>query len=300
LWASVPTGTGMQSLYDLRHCFEGSLAPKETILVPELLAAAVGCGSPVLRSEEDSHKARMVIHLGTSRMSAGVFVDGGLTGLVVKEGSWDLLAREVQETLQFRLGTTLGYNTFFKVIRTLSRSFFERKAAQAAGASAESTVSDATSVTEPPSQLAELDPDAPGEIAAPANLRSFNERGLIEYVIEDETVSRAIDLQLKTLLFNLEKVVFGSFAKLRSEGRGEIASDLFSDRVMLCGDVFFDPAALSQYFTRLSRFRFEATNGHAVARGLRKIMTSEGAQKLAYRELAKSIHDESRFLTSTI
>lgn len=300
LWASVPTGTGVQSLYDLRHCFEGSLAPKETVLVPELLAAAVGCGFPVLRSEDDSHKARMVIHLGTSRMSAGVFVDGGLTGLVVKEGSWDLLAREVQETLQFRLGATLGYNTFFKVIRTLSRSFFERKAVRAAGGPAVAPASDPAPSSDPPSQLAELDPDAPGEIAAPANLRSFNERGLIEYVIEDESVSRAIDLQLKTLLFNLEKVVFGSFAKLRSEGRGEIASDLFSDRVLLCGDVFFDPAALAQYFTRLSRFRFEATNGHAVARGLRKIMTSEGAYKLAYRDLARTMNEESRFLTSTI
>ncbi len=297
LWASVPTGTGFQSLYDLRHCFEGSLGPKETVLVPELLAAAVGCGFSVLRSEDDSHKAKMVIHLGASRMSAGVFVDGGLTGLVVKEGSWDLLAREVQETLQFRLGTTLGYNTFFKVVRCLSRSFFERKTSQA------STVhgaNDTPAVTGPPSQLAELDPDAPGEIAPPANLRSFSERGLIEYVVEDETVSRAIDLQLKTLLFNLEKVVFGSFAKLKSEGRGEIASDLFADRVMLCGDVFFDPAALTQYFTRLSRFRFESTNGHTVARGLRKIMTSERAHKHAYRDLAKTIHDESRFLMSTI
>ena len=297
LWASVPTGAGFQSLYDLRLCFEGSLGPKETVLVPELLAAAVGCGLSVLRFEDDSHKAKMVIHLGASRMSAGVFVDGGLTGLVVKEGSWDVLAREVQETLQFRLGTTLGYNTFFKVVRCLSRSFFERKAAQL---SAVHGGNDTPAVIDLPSQLAELDPDAPGEITPPANLRSFSERGLIEYVVEDETVSRAVDLQLKTLLFNLEKVVFGSFAKLRSEGRGEIASDLFSDRVMLCGDVFFDPAALTQYFTRLSRFRFVSTNGHAVARGLRKIMTSERAHKQAYRELAKTIHDESRFLTSTI
>jgi len=294
LWASVPMGTGFQSLYDLRHCFEGSLGPKEIVLVPELLAAAVGCGFPVLRVQDDSHKAKMVIHLGASRMSAGVFVDGGLTGLVVKEGSWDLLAHEVQETLQFRLGTTLGYNTFFKVVRCLSRSFFERKASQA------SAGSETPAGTETPSQLAELDTDAPGEIVSPANLRSFNERGLIEYVVEDETVSRAIDLQLKTLLFNLEKVVFGSFAKLRNEGRGEIASDLFADRIMLCGDVFFDPVALTQYFTRLSRFRFDSTNGHAVARGLRKIMTSERAHKQAYRELAKTIHDENRFLTSTL
>ena len=93
LWASVPTGTGFQSLYDFRHCFEGSLKPTETILVPELLAAAVGCGFPVLRLEHDSHRAKMVIHLGESRMSAGVFVDGGLTGLVVKEGSWDFEAK---------------------------------------------------------------------------------------------------------------------------------------------------------------------------------------------------------------
>jgi hypothetical protein len=293
LWASVPTGTGFQALHNLRQCFEGSLGPTETILVPELLAAAVGCGFPVLRLEDDSHKAKMVIHLGVSRMSAGVFVDGSLTGLVVKVGSWDLLTRELQETLQFRLGTALGHNTLFKVVRCLSRSFFERK-------SQSSAVNDTPAATHQASPLAKLDPVAPAEIAPPANLRSFSERGLIEYVVEDETVTRAIDLQLETLLFNLEKVVFGSFAKLRSEGRGEIASDLFSDRVMLCGDVFFDPAALSQYFTRLSRFRFESTNGHAVARGLRKIMASERAHKRAYRELSNTIHDEGRFLTCTI
>ena len=69
---------------------------------------------------------------------------------------------------------------------------------------------------------------------------------------------------------------------------------------MLCGDVFFDPAALSQYFTQLSRFRFESTNGHVVPNGLRKIMTSERPHKRAYREVAETIHNESRFLTSTI
>ena len=245
LWASVPTGTGFQSLYDLQHCFEGSLGPKETVLVPELLAAAVGCGFPVLRAEDDSHKAKMVIHLGASRMSAGVFIDGGLTGLVVKEGSWDLLAREVQETLQFRLGTTLGYNTFFKVVRCLSRSFFERKASQASAGSETPAVTETPAGTDPPSQLAELDTDAPGEIVSPANLRSFNERGLIEYVVEDETVSRAIDLQLKTLLFNLEKVVFGSFAKLRNEGRGEIASDIDLE---LASDLVVGPIAVALFF----------------------------------------------------
>ena len=293
VWASVPTGTGHQSLYDLRRCFEGSLAPRETVLVPELLAAAVGCGFPVLHQEDDSHKAKMAVHIGSSRMSAGVFVDGGLTGLVVKEGSWDRLAREVQETLQFRLGTALGFNTFFKVVRTLSRTFFERNVREPGPPKA-------AAIDNQPSQLAALDPDATGELAAPQNLRSFSERGLIEYVVEDETVSRAIDLQLKTLLFDLEKVIFGSFAKLRNEGRGEIASDLFSDRIMLCGDVFFDPNALAQYFTRLSRFRFEATNGHAVTRGLRRILTAEPPHKQSYSELSRTIHDDSRFLTSAI
>jgi len=75
---------------------------------------------------------------------------------------------------------------------------------------------------------------------------------------------------------------------------------ILTDRVMLYGDVFFDPSALSQCFIRLSRFRFESTNGHVVARGLRKIMTAERAHKQAYRELARTIHDESQFLTSTL
>ena len=107
--------------------------------------------------------------------------------------------------MQFRLGTTLGHNTLFKVVRSLSRSFFGRKGLESSAATDTPAVSDRLW------QLAEVGLDAPAQIAPPA-LRSFSERGLIEYVVEDETVTRAIDLQLKTLLFNLEKVVFGSFA----------------------------------------------------------------------------------------
>ena len=293
LWASVPTGSGLQSLYNLRHCFEGSLGAKETVLVPDLLAAAVGCGFPVLRNEEDSHRARMIIHLGASRISSGVFVDGGLSGLVVKEGSWDRLLREVQENLQFRLGTNLGLNTFLKVVRCLSKNFFERNTPPSNRGPAQVIEPDTTS------ELAKLD-DATSDVAPPANLRSFSERGLIEYVVEDATVSRSIDNELNSFLFDLEKVIFASFAALRSEGRGEIASDLLSDRVMICGEVFFDPTALSQYYTRLSRFRFETTNGNAVARGLRRIVTANPAHKEAYRALSRAIHDESRFLASAV
>jgi actin-like ATPase involved in cell morphogenesis len=71
LWASAPTGSGTQTLFNLRHCFEGSIRPRETVLVPEILAAAVGCGFPVLRVEEDSHRARMVVHIGADRLSGG-------------------------------------------------------------------------------------------------------------------------------------------------------------------------------------------------------------------------------------
>ena len=85
-----------------------------------------------------------------------------------------------------------------------------------------------------------------------------------------------------------------------SDGRGEIASDLFSDRVMLCGDVFFDAGQLSQHFARLSRFRFETTNGNAVARGLRRILASTPSQKVAYRELSRTMHDDSRLLASAV
>ncbi|MGH9322950.1 MAG: hypothetical protein ACRD3V_24070 [Vicinamibacteria bacterium] len=297
LWASVPTGSGMQALFNLRHCFEGSIKPKETVLIPELLAAAVGGGLPVLRTDEDSHRARMVIHVGASRISGGVFVDGSLTGLIVKEGSWDQLVREVQENLQFRLGATLGFNTYFKVVRSLSRSYFERNAVRPGQPKPPAVVKES-------SELALPGYESPSELSAepstPTNLRSFNERGLIEYVVEDENVSHAIDVQLRSLLFDLEKVVFGCFARLRNDGRGEIASDLFSDRVLVCGDVFFDPSQLSQHFVRLSRFRFETTNGNAVARGLRRILSSTGPQKIAYRDVSRAIHDDSRFLASAV
>jgi hypothetical protein len=299
LWASAPTGSGLQTLFNLRHCFEGSIRPKETVLVPEILAAAVGCGFPVLRSEEDSHRARMVVHVGANRVSGGVFVDGGLAGLVVKEGGWDQLTREVQENLQFRLGTTLGFTTYFKVVRSLSRTYFERTSKQPGSVKTAPNVesapgSDLALPTD--DSLADLGP----EPATPTNLRAFNERGLIEYFVEDEIVSRSIDLQLRSFLFDLEKVVFGCFARLRNDGRGEIASDLFADRVMVCGDVFFDAGQLAQHFVRLSRFRFETTNGNAVARGLRRILASTGPLKSGYRELSRAIHDESRFLASAV
>ncbi len=301
LWASVPTGSGSQSLYNLRHCFEGSIRPKETVLVPELLAAAVGCGLPVLRSEEDSHRARMVIHVGTTRVSGGVFVDGGLTGLIVKDGSWDRLIREVQENLQFPLGATLGFNTYFKVVRSLSRNYFERTAIRSVAAKpappALKEVKEATDIALPGYEEAS---EVTAEPSAPTNLRSFNERGLIEYVVEDENVSHAIDVQLREFLFDLEKVVFGCFARLRNDGRGEIASDLFSDRVMVVGEVFFDSGQLAQHFARLSRFRFETSNGNAVARGLRRILASNAPQKNAYRELSRAVHDDSRFLASAV
>jgi hypothetical protein len=301
LWASVPTGSGMQSLFNLRHCFEHSIRPKETVLVPELVAAAVGCNLPVLRSDDDSHRARMVIHVGASRISGGVFVDGGLTGLIVKEQSWDRLVREVQENLQFRLGATLGFNTYFKVIRSLSRNYFERHQARPGAAKpAPAGLKEGTETSE--LALSGLDEisEAAGEVQTPTNLRTFNERGLIEYVVEDEAVSHAIDVQLRGFLFDLEKVVFGCFARLRNDGKGEIASDLFSDRVMVVGDVFFDSGQLAQHFARLSRFRFETSNGNAVARGLRRILSSTPPQKNAYRELSRAVHDDSRFLASAV
>jgi hypothetical protein len=162
----------------------------------------------------------------------------------------------------------------------------------------------AAGTSEPGSGLALAEENALSELgpepATPPNLRAFNERGLIEYFAEDEIVSRAIDLELRNLLFDLEKVVFGCFARLRNDGRGEIASDLFSDRVMVCGDVFFDAGQLSQHFVRLSRFRFETTNGNAVARGLRRILASNGPWKAGYRELSRAIHDESRLLASAV
>jgi hypothetical protein len=243
----------------------------------------------------------MVIHVGSSRISGGVFVDGGLTALIVKEGSWDQLVREVQENLQFRLGATLGFNTYFKVVRSLSRNYFERSAARPVTAKpAPPALKDAKEASE--IALAGIDAvsEVPGEPTTPTNLRTFNERGLIEYVVEDETVSHAIDVQLRGFLFDLEKVVFGCFARLRNDGRGEIASDLFSDRVMVVGDVFFDSAQLAQHFARLSRFRFETSNGNAVARGLRRILSSTPLQKNAYRELTRAVHDESRFLASAV
>ena len=102
----------MQSLFNLRHCFEGSIKPKETVLVPELVAAAAGSGLPVLRGDEDSHRARMVIHVGASRISGGVFVDGGLTDWIVVRNRLALIGsrnkRLVGECLD-RLGLRLGF-----------------------------------------------------------------------------------------------------------------------------------------------------------------------------------------------
>lgn len=297
LWASVPTAASLQLQMNLRSCLEQSVGVRETVLVPELLAAALGVGFPVLRAEEDSQRARMVVHIGATRIAAGVFVDGSLAGLMVREESWDRLVREVQENLQFRLGTSLGFNTFYKVVRTLSRNFFERQLSEPSRPKPPTPV-------EPPTngESSELEPavEALPELAPPANLRSFSERGLIEYVIEDDVISRSIDVQIKNLLFSLEKVIFGCFSHLRGAGRGEIASDLFSDRIVLCGEVLFEPTALARYFTRLTRFRFDAANGNPVAKGLRRILTSDVTSKKAFRELCAQIHEQEKLRFSAV
>lgn len=306
LWATIPTASSLQMQLNLRSCLDHSIRSKDIVLVPEILAAALGAGLPVLRHDDDSHRARMVVHVGSTRIAAGVFVDGNLASLVVRDGSWDRLVRDVQENLQFRLGTTFGFNTFHKVVRTLSKSFFDRQ------------VNDAGRVRTPPQQEIPVSPpksvppveavptqlepagEVLPEVSPPSNLRSFSERGMIEYVIEDETISRAIDLQLKNLMFAIEKVIFACFAELKGAGRGEIASDLFSDRILLCGDVYFEPAALTRYFSRLTRFRFESVNGHSVSKGLRRILTSDPIHKKNYRELAGTINEMERLRESRI
>jgi hypothetical protein len=300
LWATVPTAASLQSQLNLRSCLDHSIRSKDIILVPEILAAALGTGLPVLRHDDDSHRARMVVHVGSTRIASGVFVDGNLASLVVRDGSWDRLVRDVQENLQFRLGTTFGFNTFHKVVRTLSKSFFDRQVSEASRV--KSPINPEVVATHSDGVPAVLEPagEVLPEVSPPSNLRSFSERGLIEYVVEDETISRAIDLQLKNLLFAIEKVIFGCFAQLKGAGRGEIASDLFSDRIFLCGDVYFEPAALSRYFSRLTRFRFEHVNGNPVAKGLRRILTSDTIHKRNYRDLASTIHDAERLHLSLI
>lgn len=300
LWATVPTAASLQMQLNLRSCLDHSIRSKDIVLVPEIVAAALGAGLPILRHDDDSHRARMVVHVGSTRVTAGVLVDGNLASLVVRDGSWDRLVRDVQENLQFRLGTTFGFNTFHKVVRTLSKSFFDRQVNEAARI--KTPVSQEIPVTPLEGTPAELEPagEVLPEVSAPANLRSFSERGLIEYVVEDETISRAIDLQLKNLLFAIEKVIFGCFAQLKGDGRGEIASDLFSDRIFLCGDVYFEPSALTRYFSRLTRFRFEAVNGHPVTKGLRRILTSDPIHKKNYRELSSTINETERLLLSRI
>ena len=300
LWATVPTASSLQMQLNLRSCLDHSIRSKDIVLVPEILAAALGAGLPVLRHDDDSHRARMVVHVGSTQIAAGVFVDGDLASLVVRDGSWDRLVRDVQENLQFRLGTTFGFNTFHKVVRTLSKSFFDRQVNDAARARTPPSQEIPVSPREAVPTLLEPAAEVLPEVSPPSNLRSFSERGLIEYVIEDETISRAIDLQLKNLMFAIEKVVFGCFAQLKGAGRGEIASDLFSDRILFCGDVYFEPAALTRYFSRLTRFRFESVNGHSVSKGLRRILTSDPIHKKNYRELAGTINEMERHRLSRI
>ena len=242
----------------------------------------------------------MVVHVGSTRIAAGVFVDGGLASLVVQEGSWDRLVRDVQENLQFRLGTTLGFNAFHKVVRMLARSFYERQPSDLGESETVSAVAHREQREGGGSTGAEAAACPLGEIHAPSNLRSFSEWGLIEYAIEDETISRAIDTQLKGFLFDLKKSISRCFSQLRGAGRGEIASDLFFDQIVLCGDIYFDPAAFAHYFSRLTGFRFETLNGHTVATGLKRILTAGAVSKRSYRELATSLHIQQRLLSSRV
>ena len=295
VWASVPTAASLQLQLNLLNCLDHYLHAKEIVLVPDLLAAAVGVGLPVLAGEESSHRARMIVHVSGTRIAAGVFVDGSLVGLTDREGSWDRVVREIQETIQFCLGATMGYNTFFKLVRRLSRTFFERQN----GHTGARTSPAGEPTREGESNLEPLN-GAALEPSGTSNLRSFNDRGLIEYVIEDENISRAIDYQLKTILLSLEKVIFGCFAQLRNSGRGEIANDLFADRIVVGGDLYFDPHALSRHLTRLTRFPFEAAPGNPVPRGLRTILTATKAQKQGYRAIARAIHDAERLHQSRL
>ena len=299
LWATIPTAASLQSQLNIRSCLDHSIRPKDIILVPEILAAALGVGLPVLRHDDDSHRARMVVHVGSTCAASGVFVDGTLASLVVHDGSWDQLVRDVQQNLQFRLGTTFGFNTFHKVVRALSKSFFDR---QVNDSRAKSPVTPevVTNIADGMPAVMEPAGEVLPEVAPPSNLISFSERGLIEYVVEDETISLAFDVQLKNLLFGIEKVIFGCFAQLKGAGRGEIASDLFSDRVFLCGDVYFEPSALSRYFSRLTRFRFEHVNGNPVAKDLRRILTSDTTHKKNYLDFASTIHEVERFHLSLV
>lgn len=300
IWASVPTAASLQLQLNLLQCLDHYLSAKEIVLVPELLAAALGAGFPVLGSDEQSHRGRMIVHVSGTRIAAGVFVDGRLVGLTDREGSWDRVVREIQETLQFCLGATMGYNTFFKLVRRLSRTFFERQNGQLR----RRPVSAAEATFAGPPEDASSDLDLSGESAlepaGPASLRSFNDRGLIEYVVEDENISRAIDYQLKTILLSLEKVIFGCFAQLRNSGRGEIANDLFTDRIMVGGDLYFDPEALSGHFTRLTRFPFEAVPGNPVPKGLRTVLMASKAQKESYRGIAETIQENERLYYSRL
>src|SRR3972149_8321125 len=116
----------------LRTCLDHSIRSKDIVLVPEIVAAALGAGLPILRHDDDSHRARMVVHVGSTRVTAGVLVDGNLASLVVRDGSWDRLGWGGQENHQIRLGATFGFNTFHKVVRTLSKSFFDRQVNEAA------------------------------------------------------------------------------------------------------------------------------------------------------------------------
>ena len=297
LWASVPTAAGLQQQINLVNCFSSSLGVRETVLVPEILSAAIGCGFPVLRGERGTHQARMVVHIGSTRVAAGVFLDGGLRGLVVQEGSWDRLVREVQETLQFRLGTTLGFNTFYKVVRTLAGSFFERQHGEG---SAQKTTTLSHKPAKGRSQHAMLPGGGPRALTKTPQLRSFTEWGLIEYVIEDEAISSAIDVQLNALLFELEKSISKCFSLLRGAGLGEMASDLLFDRIMLSGDIYFDPKACADHFSRLTGFRFETSQGNTVANGLGRILTAGHEAKKRYRELASTIHEQERLLSSSV
>jgi hypothetical protein len=203
---------------------------------------------------------------------------------------WNDTIRAIQDNVQQKLLAPIGYTTFAKIVRTWGSSFFSRVFSDpGAGPAAAAAALGEEPPEEDSEELAPLDLPVPDGRGAP-HIRSLNERGVLEYLIEDPAIQGAIDAELKSMLAQVKQVLHSSFQALKSSQRGEIASDLFKNRILLCGDHYFDLHALARHLTAMTGFRFETLGGTPVADGLRRMLAAPQAQRRYWHELCLRIN----------
>jgi actin-like ATPase involved in cell morphogenesis len=289
LWVVIPTAASRQLQLNVSSVIVSALRIGNITLVPEIVAAALGAGFSLHPEAEDSHLGRMLVVLGGDRISAGVFIDGDIAGLAVRDQGWNDVIRAIQDSVQEKLLAPIGYTTFIKLVRSWGATFFAREF-EDSGPTALSLRSADTVEDEEEEEdsQAPLSVDQQRRRSLP-HIRSLNERGVLEYLFADPAIQSAIDHELHAILTQIKRVLHACFQALKFSQRGEIATDLFKHRILLTGDHYFDLDALARHLSMLTGFRFETLTGSPVGEGLKRMLAAPPGLRRHYRALCTQV-----------